>query len=105
MKPFTDWLNGDRSDNGNAHRFREGDVSKADAWLALHVAGALMVRLSNEEPREIMAAREKRRSDAEAARLAEEKRLKAEDAQGEAERAARQETWSTPGSYGDDIPF
>jgi hypothetical protein len=105
LKPFADWLNGDRSDKGNAHYWREGDVSKSDAWLAIHVAGALMVRLSNEEPRNIMDARVKRMADAEAARVAEEERVAAEAAQKEAERSARFEPWNSVGSYGEDTPF
>lgn len=52
LKPLSDWLNADRADHGNAHHHREGEVTRADAWLAIHVAGALMVRLSNEEPRD-----------------------------------------------------
>lgn len=63
MKPLVGWVNADRSDRGNAHRHREGDVSKADAWLMMHVVGALMVRLSNRDPRDIVAAREKRKAD------------------------------------------
>ncbi|MEN2741663.1 hypothetical protein ABCS02_28085 [Microbacterium sp. X-17] len=60
MKPITDWVNADRSDHGNAHAHRDGDVTRADAWLAIHVAAALAVRLSNQEPREINAARARR---------------------------------------------
>lgn len=58
LKPFTDWLNADRSTRGNAHHHNEGDVTKGDAWLAVHVAGALMVRLSNGDPRDAAAVRE-----------------------------------------------
>ncbi|MDP9936903.1 hypothetical protein J2T11_003271 [Paenarthrobacter nicotinovorans] len=60
LRPIVNWVNADRSERGNAHHHRAGDVSKADAWLAIHVAGALMVRLSNEEPRDIVAARDRR---------------------------------------------
>jgi hypothetical protein len=105
LKPFNDWLNSDRSEKGNAHYWREGDVSKPDAWLAIHVAGALMVRLSNEEPRKIMEARAKRLADAETARVAEEERIAAELARKEAERSARFEPWNAVASYGDDTPF
>ena len=63
LKPIIGWVNADRSERGNAHHHRDGDVSRADAWLALHVAAALMVRLSNEDPREIVAARAKRDAD------------------------------------------
>jgi hypothetical protein len=68
MKPLIDWVNADKSGRGNAHRHREGHVTKADAWLMMHVVAALMVRLSNKEPRDIVAAREKREADADAAR-------------------------------------
>jgi len=64
LKPIVDWVNSDRSDRGNAHHHRDGDVLRADAWLAIHVAGALMVRLSNQGLRDIPAARAKREQDA-----------------------------------------
>lgn len=64
LKPIVGWVNADRSERGNAHHHRDGDVLRADAWLALHVAAALMVRLSNEDPRDIVAARAKRDADA-----------------------------------------
>lgn len=103
MKPLIDWVNADRSDRGNAHRHREGDVTKADAWLMMHVVAALMVRLSNKEPRDIVAAREKRDADALAARE-EEARIEREAAQ--AAVAAREpDPWERPGQYGDDTPF
>jgi hypothetical protein len=103
MKPLIDWVNADRSDRGNAHRHREGDVTKADAWLMMHVVAALMVRLSNKEPRDILAAREKREADAATAREA-EARLEREAAQ--AAVAAREpDPWERPGQYGDDTPF
>ena len=70
LKPFTDWLNADRSTRGNAHHHNEGDVTKGDAWLAIHVAGALMVRLSNEEPRDILVARERAEQEAREAAVA-----------------------------------
>ena len=68
LKPLVGWVNADRSDRGNAHRHRERDVTKADAWLMMHVVGALMVRLSNREPRDIVAAREMREKAAAVAR-------------------------------------
>jgi len=64
LKPIIDWMNSDRSDRGNAHHHRDGEVPRADAWLAIHVAGALMVRLSNKEPRQILAARAKKEKEA-----------------------------------------
>lgn len=103
MKPLIGWVNADRSDRGNAHRHREGDVTKADAWLMMHVVGALMVRLSDREPRDIVAAREKREADAVAAR----------DEQARLEREAAQvvvavqpaDPWVAPGRFGADTPF
>lgn len=104
MKPLIDWVNADRSNRGNAHHHRAGEVSKADAWLMMHVVGAVMVRLSNREPRDIVAAREKREAD-EAAAQEERERLAREAA--EAAAAARvPDPWETPqGGYGDDTPF
>lgn len=100
LKPLTDWSNADRSTRGNAHYSREGDVSKADAWLALHVAGALIVRLSNQEPRDILAAREKREAEA-----------KAEDERIEREAEVRRmevpmkDVWGANNERGTDTPF
>jgi hypothetical protein len=51
LKPLVDWMNADRSDHGTAHKVTNGAVTRDDAWLMLHVAAALMVRLSNGEPR------------------------------------------------------
>jgi hypothetical protein len=105
LKPIVDWVNSDRSDRGNAHGYRESDATKADAWLAVHVAGALMVRLSNEEPRHIIAAREKRVADAAAAK-AEEERLAAEKlASEQAARSSINDVWGTPSNYNDETPF
>ncbi|MCU1530105.1 MAG: hypothetical protein JWP75_3868 [Frondihabitans sp.] len=103
MKPLIGWVNADRSDRGNAHRHREGDVTKADAWLMMHVVGALMVRLSNREPRDIVAARERREADAAAARE-EEVRLERE-AKAAAVPIQEQDPWERLGQYGDDTPF
>jgi hypothetical protein len=95
LKPIVDWVNADRSDHGNAHAHRDGDVTRADAWLAIHVAAALAVRLSNQEPREIMAARAHRE---------EERRLREA-----ADVARRDAETSTPGSgtesTWDETPF
>jgi hypothetical protein len=100
LKPFVDWTNSDRSERGNAHHHREGDASKSDAWLAVHVAAALMVRLSNEEPRDILRAREKRQADALAAEKAEEV---ARQAQAQAAQV-KSDVWRTP-TYNDEVPF
>lgn len=97
MKPLIAWVNADRSDRGNAHRHRAGDVSKADAWLMMHVVGALMVRLSNREPRDIIAAREQREAQAAAERAAQEQREREA-----AEAATVVEPWS---QFGSDTPF
>ena len=105
LKPFTDWVNSDRSERGNAHHHREGDVSKSDAWLAIHVAGALMVRLSNEEPRDIIAAREKSDADAAAAAKAEQERLAKEAQAAAAARDDSSDVWNTPSNYSDETPF
>jgi len=103
LKPLFDWVNADRSDKGNAHAVRNQDSTRADAWLAIHVAGALMVRLSDREPREIMAAREKRElqrvAEAEASERAERERA------AEATRARENDVWNTPGTFPDSAPF
>ena len=104
MKPLIDWVNGDRSQRGNAHYHRAGDVSKADAWLMMHVVGAVMVRLSNREPRDIVAAREKREADAATAKEQQE-RTEREAAQAAAG-ARNPAPWETSShGYGDDTPF
>ena len=106
LKPFTDWLNSDRSEHGNAHGHREGDVTKADAWLAIHVAGALMIRLSNREPRDIVAARELRESEAaefEAERLRLARVAQPDSVSGPWGQS--NEPWATTGSYSDETPF
>jgi hypothetical protein len=51
FKPYIDWANADRSDHGNAHFHRDGEVTRSDAWLAVHVLAAVMVRLAQGEPR------------------------------------------------------
>lgn len=108
LKPIVDWVNSDRSDRGNAHRYRESDATKADAWLAIHVAGALMVRLSNEEPRDIIAARNKRVADALAIKQEEDQVAAEKEAADAAARNAASEPWNTPwsaGNYNDETPF
>lgn len=44
VKKFGDWASGERN-NGEAHRATE--VELADAWLMVHVVGALIVRLTD----------------------------------------------------------
>jgi len=108
MKPLIDWVNADRSERGNAHHHRAGDVTKADAWLMLHVVAALMVRLSNLEPRDIVAAREKREAVA-AAEREEQARVEREATEARAAAEAAnwgQEPWDQPStSWGDSTPF
>lgn len=38
-----EWVSADRSERGDAHR--EGDATRDDAWLAIRVSGALILRL------------------------------------------------------------
>lgn len=40
---FADWASADRSESGDAHK--HSDATNADAWLMVHVVGALIVRL------------------------------------------------------------
>lgn len=40
---FADWASADRSETGDAHK--HSDATRADAWLMVHVVGALIVRL------------------------------------------------------------
>lgn len=105
LKPIVDWLNADRSERGNAHHERAEDATKQDAWLVIHVAGALMLRLSNREPRDIVAAREKRDREA-AARAAQAAAAEAEAQAAEAAAWARSAaSWETPTAWEDDTPF
>lgn len=105
LKPFTDWLNSDRSEKGNAHHHRAGDVSKSDAWLAVHVAGALMVRLSSQEPRDIIAARERRDAEIDAAAAIAEENRSAKGAELGATAQVGNDVWNTPSNYNDETPF
>jgi hypothetical protein len=43
VEQIGDWVNADRSERGDAHLEKDADAD--DAWLAVHVAGALIVRL------------------------------------------------------------
>ena len=40
---FLDWASADRSQSGDGHRV--SDASRADAWLMVHIVGALIIRL------------------------------------------------------------
>lgn len=44
-RKIADWVSADRSATGDAHH--HSVASEADAWLAVHVAGALIVRLAD----------------------------------------------------------
>jgi hypothetical protein len=44
-KNLLDWLSADRSSTGDAHKASSADPS--DAWIVVHVAGALILRLAN----------------------------------------------------------
>jgi hypothetical protein len=43
------WSNADRASKGDAHQ--SPDVTRSDAWLVVHVVGALILRLASGEPR------------------------------------------------------
>jgi len=113
LKPFVGWMNADRSNRGIAHFHREGDVSKADAWLAIHIAGALIVRLSNEDPRDILAARAKRDAHARATkegidRIAQEEAVSAATDQTEVNGfkvSGASDVWNTNSGFSDASPF
>jgi hypothetical protein len=46
---FLEWASADRSETGDAHK--HSDATIANAWLAVHVVGALIHRLASEVPR------------------------------------------------------
>lgn len=103
LKPFVDWVNADRSSRGNVHQFRDDDVTKADAWLAIHVAAALIVRLANEEPRNIELMHEERaREKARRTEAEETERLRR---QRDEETQAASQVWAAPSRYDDEVPF
>jgi hypothetical protein len=43
VQKIGDWVSADRSERGDAHLVKESDAD--DAWLAVHVVGALILRL------------------------------------------------------------
>lgn len=49
IQKFLDWVSADRSATGDAHG--DSSATLADAWLAVHVVGALILRLADEVPR------------------------------------------------------
>ncbi|WP_146236286.1 hypothetical protein [Curtobacterium sp. MCBD17_023] len=103
LKPFIDWENGERSARGNAHQFRDDDVTKADAWLAIHVAAALIVRLSDEDPRDIERLHEKRAAERRQWALEEEARARAHEESNA--RKTTESAWGPPSPYDDEVPF
>jgi hypothetical protein len=46
---FLNWASADRSQTGDAHK--QSDATIGDAWLAVHVIGALILRLASDDPR------------------------------------------------------
>lgn len=44
-KKLADWVSADRTTTGDAHRHSE--ATESDAWLTVHVVGALIVRLAD----------------------------------------------------------
>lgn len=46
---FMDWASADRSEHGDA--YKHSDATNADAWLMVHVVGALIVRLVDPDTR------------------------------------------------------
>lgn len=46
---FIDWASADRSETGDAHK--HSDATLSDAWLMVHIVGALILRLADATPR------------------------------------------------------
>jgi hypothetical protein len=55
---FLNWASADRSQTGDAHK--QSDATIGDAWLAVHVIGALIVRLASDDPRVPTPAKRRR---------------------------------------------
>lgn len=49
LKDIAEWVSADRSQTGDTHKVTEATIE--DAWLTIHVVGALILRLSNGEAR------------------------------------------------------
>jgi hypothetical protein len=49
ISSFMNWASADRSQTGDAHK--QSDATIADAWLAVHIIGALIIRLASDNPR------------------------------------------------------
>lgn len=45
ISKFMEWASADRSESGDGHKVTEAD--RADAWLMIHIVGALIVRLAD----------------------------------------------------------
>jgi hypothetical protein len=58
MFSFLNWASADRSQTGDSHK--QSDATIADAWLAVHVIGALILRLASDDPRVPTQAKRRR---------------------------------------------
>jgi hypothetical protein len=56
---FLEWASADRSEKGDAHKHSDATID--DAWLAVHVVGALIRRLASDVPRAVRATTRSRR--------------------------------------------
>lgn len=52
LQKIIDWVSADRSSKGDAHN--ASTASRSDAWLTVHVVGALILRLSEGSSRASM---------------------------------------------------
>lgn len=49
IEKFLSWASADRSQSGDGHKV--SDAERSDAWLMVHIVGALIVRLADQKPR------------------------------------------------------
>lgn len=49
IEDFHHWASADRSEKGDGHKV--SDASRSDAWLMIHIVGALIIRLVDDAPR------------------------------------------------------
>lgn len=54
VRRFLHWAASERNQNSDAHRYSEAPIE--DAWLMVHIVGALIVRLTSGEPRQPVQA-------------------------------------------------
>lgn len=54
VRRFLHWAASERNQNSDAHRYSEAPIE--DAWLMVHVVGALIVRLASGESRQLNQA-------------------------------------------------